>query len=68
MASRNEGRPLRSGVARTATKQAARRLGTYLRRLRAGQGWTQSQVAEKVEVDAVCEWRRDNVPPGRLKS
>ena len=44
---------MRSGVARTATKQAARRLGTYLRHLRTGQGWTQSQVAEKVEVDAV---------------
>ncbi len=53
MDSRDEGRSLRSGVARTATKQAARRLGTYLRRLRSGQGWTQSQVAEKVEVDAV---------------
>ena len=53
MASRNEGRSLRSGVARAATKQAARRLGTYLRGLRTGRGWTQSQVAEKVEVDAV---------------
>ena len=53
MHSVTKGRSLRSGVARTATKQAARRLGTYLRRLRAGQGWTQGQVAEKVEVDAV---------------
>ena len=53
MTSGNEGRSLRSSVARTATRQAARRLGTYLKRLRSGQGWTQSQVAEKVEVDAV---------------
>ncbi len=53
MTSGNEGRSPRSGVARTATRQAAKRLGTYLRRLRAGQGWTQSQVADKVEVDAV---------------
>ena len=53
MTSGNEGRAPRSGVARTATRQAAKRLGTYLRRLRAGQGWTQSEVADKVEVDAV---------------
>ncbi len=53
MDSGTEGRSLRSGVARTATKQAARRLGTYLRRLRTDQGWTQSRVAGKVEVDAV---------------
>ncbi len=44
---------MRSGVARTATRNAAKRLGTYLRGLRTGQGWTQSQLAEMVEVDAV---------------
>jgi transcriptional regulator with XRE-family HTH domain len=44
---------MRSGVARTATKNAAKRLGTYLRGLRKGQGWTQSELAEMVEVDAV---------------
>ncbi len=44
---------MRSGVARTATKNAAKRLGTYLRGLRTGRGWTQSELAEMVEVDAV---------------
>ena len=44
---------MRSGVARTATRNAAKRLGTYLRGLRTEQGWTQSELAEMVEVDAV---------------
>ena len=44
---------MRSGVARTATKNAAKRLGKYLRGLRTGRGWTQSELAEMVEVDAV---------------
>ena len=44
---------MRSGVARTATRNAAKRLGTYLRGLRTGHGWTQSELAEVVGVDAV---------------
>ena len=42
-----------SGVARTAIRNAAKRFGTYLRSLRTGQGWTQSELAEMVEVDTV---------------
>ena len=51
--SRSDGEHMRSGVARTAIRNAAKRLGIYLRGLRTAQGWTQSELAEMVEVDAV---------------
>ena len=40
-------------VSKTATKNAARRLGAHLRGMRTGRAWTQRQVAAEVGVDTV---------------
>lgn len=45
--------PMNRIVARTATREAAKRLGTHLRGLRNARAWTQRQVADEVEVDSV---------------
>ena len=40
-------------VARTATKDAAKRLGIHLRKLRTDHAWTQRFVADEIGVDSV---------------
>lgn len=40
-------------VARTATREAARRLGKHLKGLRTVRAWTQKQVAAEIGVDSV---------------
>lgn len=55
-------------VAKTATREAARRLGTHLRALRTARGWTQRQVAGEVGVDSVTlrRWELGMFSPSQV--
>lgn len=54
-------------VSTAARKHAAKRLGSYLRELRQGKGWTQRRAAESVGVDSVTirRWELGTFSPSQ---
>lgn len=56
-------------VSTAARKQAAKRLGSYLRELRQGKGWTQRQAAASIGVDSVTirRWELGTFSPSQEK-